>query len=138
MSERLFIRATKNAYLFINPRGGTLLPQDLWTMPLIGPLSLASVGQQLQKHINVLEGDVMFTSGQKVDRISQDKLAIVKFIFDERGNDEARAVKRTATNARNQKIMEILEDKDDASLRGTSKTKLLAMLNESTDDEDEG
>lgn len=116
---------------------GELLPQDLFHLPLISSkantASLDSLALALDEQLNAATGKVVsFVKPAPTGKIdyTEVKFNIVKAILDEKiaARDAAAAAAVKAANR--QKIMALLEKKNDQDLESMSREDLLKLLDE--------
>lgn len=120
----MFELASRKKYRF--PYKGLISVEDLWDLNVT---QLDSVFMALNREVqNSEEESLLTTFAADADLIA--KIEIVKYIFavkqseaEERANEAARAAKK-------QKILEILERKQNDSLQNMSEDELRKMLNE--------
>ena len=120
--ENLFEIASRKKYRF--PYNGWIATEDLWDLH---PSQLDSIYKKLNKDLKAQEDDSLM-SEKKQDAALSNMVAIVKYIFTKK-HEEAEARKTAAENAeKRQRIMEIIAQKDDESMKSMSKEKLLKKL----------
>ncbi len=119
----VFERATINKYRF--PYKGQISVEDLWDLSLPG---LDSVFKQLNKLKKVNEEESLLEVKSAEDVEVEDKIAIVKFIVKYKMNAAAERASAKDKKERNQKILSIIERKQNEALEGKSVEELTAML----------
>ena len=138
----LFELATRKKYRFESSKG-LLSVEQLWELPLtaINSPSLNSVGKAvysvLQNNEDTNFVDVVNTSVQRMNKVLNQKLEIVKEIIAYKQEQLIKQKKRIATLERNQQIMEIMDDKKNESMSKKSMKQLQAMLSEGVEELDE-
>ena len=119
---------------------GQLSAEDLWDLPLIsdaGRPNLDDIAKVLYKTIKDGEEVSFVTSTAKSSTafaVLKTKFDIVKYIIDIKLEDAGVAKKAKLTKERNQRIMELMAQKDDDVLASKSKEELMAMLAEGNDE----
>jgi hypothetical protein len=123
----IFEKATKKRLRFDCGRG-TLSVEDLWNLSLE---ELDQIYRDLsaEKRDTSSEG-LLVTLGVNKELLL--RLDIVKHIFEERQKSAEIQKRRLATRARNQRILELIEKKNDESLESQSVEELQALLAESS------
>lgn len=120
--EKIFEAATRNKYRYLYK--GLISTEDLWDLT---PEQLDSVYKALNKEAKTQGEDSLMDNGS-VSEETQNKIEIVKYIFAVK-REEERARKTEAENREKKKhIMDILAEKQDASLRNMSEEDLVKML----------
>ncbi len=124
MSERnIFKEATKKKYR-LNFRGVCTV-EDLWDLDVE---HLDTIYKALKKQQKDADGESLLTTASKEDVVLEDKIAIVKAIVADK-LAAIEAAKNAAKKRReNQRILEIIADKQDAALKEKSLEELQAML----------
>ena len=106
---------------------GQVAVEDLWDMPLTGKFSLDNLAKSLNRSVKEGGEESFVVKKSPKDRILDLRFSIVKRIIKVK-LDDIEAKEETLTNrAKKDKILNILEDKEDESLRGMS-TKDLKRL----------
>ena len=119
----VFERAAMNKYRF--PYKGQISVEDLWDLSLPG---LDSVFKQLNKLKKANEEESLLEAKSAEDVEVEDKIAIVKFIVKYKMNAAAERASAKDKKERNQKILSIIERKQNEALEGKSVEELTAML----------
>lgn len=130
--EKLFKIATKNKYRF--DYKGKITVEDLWELSVE---ELDGIYKRLkaQQRNNSEESLLQFAS--KEDKELQNKIDIIKTIVNDKLIAKEKAARAAEKKAQNQRILEIMADKQDAALKEKSIDELKAMLDtEELDDED--
>ena len=120
----LFLMATRKKYRF--PYRGSVSVEDLWDL---GMTALDDVYKSLNREVKKQVEDSLL-SETVGDAELQNKLEIVKYVFATK-KAEAQARKEEAKNAeKRNRILEILEQKQDESLKNMSEEELRKLLDE--------
>lgn len=124
MEKNLFEIATKRKYRFTYK--GWISVEELWDMTLE---ELDGIYKTLKKLMDDNSGESLMTE-KKVDENLVNKIEIVKYIFS-RKKAEQEAKKLAIENAEKRKrIMDILAEKKDESLKNASEEELMKMLDD--------
>jgi hypothetical protein len=128
----LFERASRARLRFETPRGTATL-DDLWSLPLQSRVStspnLDDIAMALSKQLRTSTEPVSFVEpDRRSDPMIQLAFDVVKRIIEVRVEERKVAELRTQAKERDQKILAILNDKENEGLRGKSAEELLAML----------
>jgi hypothetical protein len=123
---KLFERATRNKYRFEGP--GTLDVEDLWDLPV------ATLDDRfyipLMSQLKNSEKESLLARPTKEDKVLKDKIEIIKYIVAVK-QDEARLKEAEAERkAKKERVLGILADKQDESLKNMSEEELEKMLDE--------
>lgn len=120
----LFLMATRKKYRF--PYRGSVSVEDLWD---IGMTALDDVYKSLNREVKRQVEDSLL-SETVGDAELQNKLEIVKYVFATK-RAEAQAREEEAKNAEKRKrILEVLAQKQDESLKNMSEEELRKLLDE--------
>ena len=120
----LFLLATRKKYRF--PYRGSVSVEDLWDLSMT---ALDDVYKSLNREVKKQIEDSLL-SETVGDAELQNKLEIVKYVFATK-KAEAQARKEEAKNAeKRNRILEILEQKQDESLKNMSEEELRKLLDE--------
>ena len=119
----IFEKATMNKYRF--PFKGQISVEDLWDLKL---QDLDSVFKQLNKTKKVNEEESLLEVKSASDVELEDKIQIVKFIVKYKQDAAAERLAAKDRKERNQKILSIIEKKQNEALEGKSIEELSAML----------
>lgn len=119
----IFEKAAMNKYRF--PFKGQISVEDLWDLKL---QDLDSVFKQLNKMKKVNEEESLLEAKSAADVELEDKIQIVKFIVKYKQDEIAARSAAKDKKERNQKIMSIIERKQNEALEGKSIEELSAML----------
>lgn len=125
MNENIFEIAAANKYRF--PFRGAITTEDLYDL---SPADLDKVFRALNAEKKKADEESLLSSQTIEDKTLTRKLAIVRHVFDVK-QAEIAAKKQAKENAdKKKRIMEILAQKQDASLQNKSEDELLALLAE--------
>ena len=121
----LFEIATRRKYRFATNKG-SLSVEDLWDLP---STQLDAIYRAMTKELREQGGESLMQKDND-NTVLTDKIEIIKHIF--LVKKEEAAARRAAEENRNkrQRIMEILDQKRDASLQNMSEEDLQKMLND--------
>ena len=119
----LFKVATKKKYRF-NYKGQVTV-EDLWDLSVEELDKIYKNLKSLQK--NASEESLLQTA-TKEDKEVNNKIEIIKIIVTDKLAAKDRAMKAASQRARNQRILEIMADKQDAALKEKSIEELQDML----------
>lgn len=126
----MFEKASRLKLRFDSVRGN-LSVEDLWDLPLTnGDLSLDEVAKVVIKKLKETEDGGFIKKKTTENSKLELKLDILKHIRDVKLSESEEAENRAANKAKKEKIMEILVEKEDNSLKRKSKADLEKMLNE--------
>ena len=128
----LFKIATKKKYRF-NYKGQATV-EDLWDLSVEELDKIYKNLKSLQK--NASEESLLQTV-TKEDRELNNKIEIIKTIVTDKLAAKDRAIKAASQRAQNQRILEIMADKQDAALKEKSIEELQNMLITEDIDDDE-
>ena len=137
----MFAFATRKKFRFDTCKGQVTV-EDLWDLPLTatnGRPNLDDIAKELYKKMKD-ENEISFVKPtsqvNKEFNIIKAKFDIVKYIIDVKLAEAEAAKKAKEIKARNQRILEIIAQKEDEALASKSKEELLAMLAESESEGD--
>lgn len=129
----LFKVAVKKKYRF-NYKG-VLTVEDLWDLSVE---DLDKIYKSLKSKLKDASEESLLSTTSKEDKELNNKIAIIKVIVTDKLAAKERAQKAALQKQQNQRILEIIADKQDAALKEKSLEELTAMLTSSdTEDEDE-
>ncbi len=128
----LFKVATKKKYRFSYK--GQVAVEDLWDLPVEELDKIYKNLKSLQK--NASEESLLQTA-TKEDKELNNKIEIIKTIVTDKLAAKDRAMKAASQRARNQRILEIMADKQDAALKEKSIEELQSMLIEDEVEDDD-
>ena len=131
----LFEIASRKAYRFASLKG-ELTVEQLWQLPLTsrGGTDLDTLAKGIFKDLKATEEESFVSVNTNPRRGDlENKLEIIKHIIKVKQDEAAAATKRQANAQERQKLMELLEKKNDQELEGLSKEdieKKLAALDD--------
>lgn len=112
---------------------GPLSVEELWDLPLIsdnGKINLDDVARGLNNKLKS-ENNVSFVLKEnKSDEITQLKFDIVRRIIEVRLLEEAAAKKARENKIQKQKLLQLIAEKQDESLKGKTIEELMKMIGE--------
>lgn len=122
--------------LRIDTNRGALCAEDLWDLPLE---ELNSIAKSLNKKLKEAEEEDFLKDSPRVNRKLKLSFDIVLHILTTKKAEADAKEKAAERRAKKQKLLALLEKKQDEGLEGMSETKLKKMINELSDDtEDDG
>lgn len=124
-TENIFEMATRNKYRF--PYKGMISVEDLWDL---NQAQLDSIYKALNKEVKANQEDSLMFSQTQTDLDLQAKIEIVRHIYATKEQDAARRAAAAENAEKKRRILEILEQKQEDSLKNKSEDELLKMLNE--------
>lgn len=125
----IFEQASRQGFRFATPKGH-LTVEDLWNLPLTSAnrVNLDDIAKDLQEQLNNTAVSFV-TDTTPVNKVYQAQFDIVIHIINTKIS-EAKAVEQARqVREKKQKIMAIIEQKQDAALSSASLEDLEAMLN---------
>ena len=133
----LFEKATRKAFRFPTLKGEITVEQ-LWQLPLlargINTVDLDTVARTINHELKALGEESFVNKGDNPKRGElTDKLDIVKHIIEAKQSEADAATKRMARQQERQKLLDLLDRKNNEELEGLSKEdieKKLAELDE--------
>lgn len=128
----LFKVAAKKKYRF-NYRG-LISVEDLWDLSVE---DLDKIYKALKSQQRSASEESLLQAVSKEDKELSNKIEIVKTIVMDKLAASDRAKKAAAQRMRNQQILEIMADKEDAALKEKSLEELRSMLVAEADEDDE-
>lgn len=124
-TENIFEMATRNKYRF--PYKGMISVEDLWDL---NQTQLDNIYKALNKEVKANQEDSLMFSQTQTDLDLQAKIEIVRHIYTTKEQDAARRTAAAENAEKKRRILEILEQKQEDSLKNKSEDELLKMLNE--------
>lgn len=124
-TENIFEMATRNKYRF--PYKGMISVEDLWDL---NQAQLDSIYKALNKEVKANQEDSLMFYQTQTDLDLQAKIEIVRHIYTTKEQDAARRTAAAENAEKKRRILEILEQKQEDSLKNKSEDELLKMLNE--------
>lgn len=122
----LFMLATKNKYRF-NTTKGVISVEDLWDLSLE---DLDELYKNMRRTQEYESGESLLNTNTltKKQRELNNSIEIIKLIVSDKLVTKERMQKAIEKKAQNQRILEIMADKQDAELKEKSLEELQAML----------
>jgi hypothetical protein len=126
-----FEKASRLKLRFTTDKGGVSV-EDLWDIPLTSQigLSLDNIAKSLNKQVKENQEESFVIKKSSANDRLELMFEIVKHVIKKKLEDIEKAENKAANSAKKQKILEILEEKEDSSLKKKSKTELKKMLDE--------
>lgn len=121
----IFEVATRNKFRF--PYKGMISTEDLWDLPLT---ALDSIYKVLNKQAKQSQEESLLETKSKEDEAVAIQIEIIKHIVSVKQKEAAERLMAKEKKERNQRIMEIIADKQDEALKGKSIEELQKMLDE--------
>lgn len=123
----LFEIASRNKFRFESSKG-FLTSEDLWDLPLTGNASLDEVAKGVNRSIKNSEEE-SFVNSKPTNVTDRLKLDLVKHIIAIRLQEKNEAQEQLCKKQKKEKILRILEEKENEELKNVSSKDLLDMLN---------
>ena len=123
MSNDIFAIATRKKYRF--PFNGQISVEDLWDL---STSQLDRVYKMLKKDQKASMEESLLTARTTEDTALDNKIEIVKIIFETKQNEKLAAERLAEENAKKARIREIIADKKDEALKGMSIEELEKLL----------
>lgn len=126
--EKIFETATRLKVRY-QTQNGILMVEDLWDLPLDSKVkaSLNSIAIQLNRQIKD-SGEESFIGKSKVDPVLQLKFDIVKYVIDTKLSEAEDKANALAKKQYNEKILKLIDEKEDEALKGKSADELKKLL----------
>lgn len=125
MSNNIFAVATRQKYRF--PFNGQISVEDLWDL---SPAQLDRVYKALKKDQKASNEETLLTVRTTEDAVLDDKLELVKYIFETKQTEKAAAILKAESDAKKNHIREIIAAKKDKQLEDLSVEELEKLLEE--------
>ena len=126
MINDIFVIAARKKYRF--PFNGQISVEDLWDLT---PAQLDKVYKTLKRDlIASRETDSLMTVRSAADADLENKVEIVRFVFDAKEEEKRLAVAKAELDAKKKRIREIIANKKEAELEGMSIEDLEKLLND--------
>lgn len=127
--ENKFIQATRLKLRFSTPIG-LLSVEDLWDLPLESKtkVNLDSIAIALHRELKDTK-DESFISKSRANPVLEMKLDIVKYIIEVKLQESEDKAKAKAKSEQRAKIADLIEEKQNESLRALSLDELKALYN---------
>ena len=123
MANDLFEIAARKKYRF--PFNGQISAEDLWDLT---PAQLDRVFKTLKKDQKTSEEESLMNTKTSEDATLDNKIELVKYIFETKQAEKLAAEQKAQENARKARIREIIADKKDEALKGMSIEELQKLL----------
>ena len=120
----LFEKAVRNKLRFKTSKG-VVTSECLWDMKLT---DLDMLAQSLREEVKQSKTKSFLDTPSVKDTSTQLRFEIVKHVITVLLEEKAQAVQAGANRAEKQKLLKILDEKEDADLRGMSKKDLKKMV----------
>jgi len=125
MIEKMFEVAARTKMRF--PFRGVVSVEDLWDLSTTG---LDSVFKTLNSQVKQVKEESLLNTKTKEDEVLDLQIEIVKYIVKVKLAEEALRTQAKIKKEQKQKLMAILETKQEESLQNKSVEEIQAMLNE--------
>ena len=125
MSNNIFAMATRQKYRF--PFNGQISVEDLWDL---SPAQLDRVYKALKKDQKASNEETLLTVRSTEDAVLDDKIALVKYIFETKQTEKAAAILKAESDAKKNHIREVIAAKKDKQLEDLSVEELEKLLEE--------
>ena len=109
---------------------GLLSVEDLWDLPLTGPVSLDTIAIDLHRQTQADSNVSFVITDRKTDPSVQLRFEIVRHVIDVRLEEKKTADDAREASVKKQKLLAILARKEDAELEGASVDELRRMVAE--------
>ena len=109
---------------------GLLSVEDLWDLPLTGPVSLDTIAIDLHRQTQADSNVSFVITDRKTDPSVQLRFDIVRHVIDVRLEEKKTADDAREASVKKQKLLAILARKEDAALEGASVDELRRMVAE--------
>lgn len=121
--NNMFEIATKNKFRF--PYKGSVTVEDLWDLSLE---QLDSIFKVLNKKAKDSQEESLLSTKSNEDKMLDTQIEIVKYIVGVKQNEAAERLLEKERKEKNQRIMEIIADKEDKELYEMSLEELRKMI----------
>lgn len=125
MSKNMFEVATRTKMRF--PFKGMVSAEDLWDLSV---QNLDKVFKTLNSQRKEAQEESLLNVKSSEDEVLDTQIAIVKYIFDVKLDEQAARVKAAENKEKKQKIMALMAKKDDEAMENMSKEELQKLLDE--------
>ena len=125
MSKNMFEVATRTKMRF--PFKGMISVEDLWDLSV---QNLDKVFKTLNSQRKEAQEESLLNVKSSADEALDTQIAIVKYIFDVKLDEQAARVKAAENKEKKQKIMALMAKKDDEAMENMSKEELQKLLDE--------
>ena len=123
--EKMFEMAVRNKFRF--PFRGMISVEDLWDL---SPENLDSIFRLLNSEVKKEKEESLLSKKTKDEKILECKIEIVKHIFKTKTDEANAKLAEVEKKAKKQKILEIMEVKQNENLQNKSLDDLAKMLEE--------
>jgi hypothetical protein len=124
MNEKMFEVAVRNKFRF--PYKGQVSAEDLWDMSV---RDLDLVFKSLNSELKTVKEESLLEVKSQQDQELETKIEIVKYVVKVKLEEKAAEVKTKENKEKKQKILEIINQKQDAGLQNMSIEELQGILN---------
>lgn len=122
---KIFITASKNKYRY--PYKGLISTEDLWDL---SPQALDGIFKEINAQLKKTgEESLLQTEGKGVTML-RNMIEIIKYILNDKLDEQARREQAVANAAKRQRIMEAIASKEVEALNDMSVDELRKMLDE--------
>lgn len=128
----LFLQATRKKFRFPSSKG-ELSAEQLWDLPLTSRngFDLDTVAKTVNTHLKAAsEESFVVTSSNPAKTTLQEQLEVIKAIIAVKLDEAAKAKMRSDRAAERQRLLEILDQKEDDELKGLSREEIKKRLAE--------
>jgi len=128
----LFLQATRRKFRFPSNKGD-LSVEQLWDLPLTSRngFDLDTVAKTVNTHLKAAsEESFVVTSSNPAKTTLQEQLEVIKAIIAVKLDEAAKAKIRSDRAAERQRLLEILDQKEDDELKGLSREEIKKRLAE--------
>jgi len=127
----MFEKASKQKLRFVTTVG-TLTTEDLWDLPLTSHvgISLDNIAKELNRAIKADDEDSFVTKKTNSNTRLNLQFDIVKHIIEVKLEEAEASKNRKAKAEKKQKILSLIDDKENDALAAMSKEDLMKMLDE--------
>lgn len=128
--EKLFEKATRQKFRFASVRG-QLTVEQLWDLPLMSKVNfdLDSVAIAVNSELKqVAEESFVTTKPNHVKTQLEESLELVKYIINVKLEEAAKATKEASIRVERERLMAILNQKENAAIESLSVEEIQARL----------
>lgn len=122
---KLFITATKNKYRY--PYKGLISTEDLWDL---SPQALDGIFKEINTQLKKSGEESLLQTEDKGATMLKNKIEIIKYILNDKLNEQTQREQAIVNAAKRQRIMEVIASKEDAALNELSVDELRKMIDE--------
>ena len=130
MSNANFELATRKKFRFTTARNQVLTVEDLWDLNLRGQNGLDGIAKSLNRKLKEADEESFVETKTTANKELEEKLEIVKHVIAHKLDLEESRKKASEKKAKREKIMQILEKKQESDLEAKSTEELQKMLEE--------